>query len=555
MKRDLKILKDQQFDAVVIGGGIHGATIYHQLAKSGLRVALIEKGDFGQATSANSLKILHGGLRYLQHLNINRMRESIKSRWHFMEIASHLIKPMPCIMATKGLGIQGRPVMAIALALFDLIAWDRNKNTPEKNKVGRGKVISKKECLKIAPGINTQELTGAALWYDDLIMNTERMILAFIKQGSDTFHGVAANYLKADELIKDGEKIVGVRVDDQLSDDTFFIKTKNVINAAGPWAGDITSPGRATSAPEDLAKAVNIVVNKSLFNGYGIGLAGASDFVDKDAVIKRGKRLFFFAPWKKNTIIGTTYRYYRQENDALTVTPEDIDELLQEVNSIYPVARLTRENVTFAHAGLVPAHKGINFDHTTTPQLVKHSRIIDHQQYDNISGLFTIEGVKYTTAPEIARQLVELFKKKGIATSGFPTLHTAPYSRRKVSLSQASIDRMDETYPHIQENYGNESGSVYQIMEEIEDASTLLLEEPVLTKAEVIYAVEEEMAIKLLDVILRRTEAATSACPSAEKLKDIAEVMATQCTWDETEIEQQVQSVLDYYSTVLNIHQ
>ncbi len=225
------------------------------------------------------------------------------------------------------------------------------------------------------------------------------------------------------------------------------------------------------------------------------------------------------------------------------------------MNSIYPVARLTRENVTFAHAGLVLAHKGINFDHTTTPQLVKHSRIIDHQEYDNISGMFTIEGVKYTTAPEIARQLVGLFKKKGIASSDFPSINTAPYSRRKVSLSQATIDRMDETYPHIQENYGSESGNVYQIMEEIEGTSALLLEEPVLTKAEVIYAVEEEMAIQLLDVILRRTEAATSACPSAEKLKDIAEVMATECAWDETEIERQVQSVLDYFSTVLSIQQ
>ena len=116
MKRDIALLKNHPFAAVVIGGGIHGATIFHQLAAAGLRVALVEKDDFGGGTSANSLKILHSGLRYLQHLNFKRIRESIRSRKYFMQMAPHLIRPMPCIMPTYGLGIEGRPVMAIALA-------------------------------------------------------------------------------------------------------------------------------------------------------------------------------------------------------------------------------------------------------------------------------------------------------------------------------------------------------------------------------------------------------------------------------------------------------
>lgn len=286
MKRDISKLRSQAFDAVVIGGGIHGATAYHELAKQGLRVALIEKGDFGQATSANSLKILHGGLRYLQHLNFKRMRESIKSRWHYMEMAPNLIKPMPCLMATKGLGIQSKPVMAIALALFDLIAWDRNRDVPDKNKVGRGKVISKKEILKIAPGIDPQELTGAALWYDDLIINTERMTLAFVLDGSDTYKGTSANYVKAVEIVKDSGKITGVQAVDEISGEKLFIKTRLVINCAGPWAGTIDSPAKPASTPEDLAKAVNIVVNRPLFEGYGMGLSSKSRYVDKDAVVK-----------------------------------------------------------------------------------------------------------------------------------------------------------------------------------------------------------------------------------------------------------------------------
>lgn len=552
MKRDINRLSSQPFDAVIVGGGIHGTTAYHELARQGLRVAIIEKGDFGQATSANSLKILHGGLRYLQHLNFNRMRESIKSRWHYMEMAPHLITPMPCLMATKGMGIQSKPIMAIALALFDLIAWDRNKNVPAKNRVGRGKVISKKEILKLAPGINTQELTGAALWYDDLIVNTERMTLAFVLEGSDKYKGAAANYVKALEIVKDGGKVVGIQARDELSGEKIFIDTRLIVNAAGPWAGTIESPAKPTSAPEDLAKAVNIVINRPLFKGYGMGLSSKSGYVDKDAVVKRGSRLFFFAPWKDATIIGTTYRYYRQNNDYLTVTESDINELIEEVNGIYPRAKLTREDVTFSHCGLVPAHRGINFDHNTTPQLIKHSRIIDHQETDSLTGLYTIEGVKYTTAPEIARQLAELLKEKEELKTFRSGEQFAP-GRRKVCMSEANIRRLDKQYPHIAENYGKDSGVIYQIMEDVPGAKTILLDEPQLTKAEVIHSVEQEMTICLKDMVLRRTSVATCSCPSREGLTAIARAMGELLDWGELRIDDEVASVFDHFSQILGI--
>lgn len=552
MKRDINRLTSQPFDAVIVGGGIHGATAYHQLAKQGLRCAIIEKDDFGQATSANSLKILHGGLRYLQHLNFSRMRESIKSRWHYMDIAPHLIKPMPCLMATKGMGIQSKPIMAIALALFDLIAWDRNRNVPAVNRVGRGKVISKKEILKIAPGINSQELTGAALWYDDLILNTERMTLAFVLEGSDKYQGVAANYVKALEIVKDGTKVVGIQALDQISGEKIFIDSRIIINAAGPWAGTIESPAKPTSTPEDLAKAVNIVINRPLFKGYGMGLSSKSGYVDKDAVVKRGSRLFFFAPWKDATIIGTTYRYYRQNNDFLKVTQSDIDELIEEVNGIYPRAKLTREDVTFSHCGLVPAHRGINFDYNTTPQMIKHSRIIDHQETDSLTGLYTIEGVKYTTAPEIARQLAELLKGKD-ELKNLCKGEEFSQQHRKVCISEAGIKRMDQQYPHIAENYGKDSGAIYQIMKDVPGTDTMLLHDPKITKAEVIHSVEQEMAVCLKDMVLRRTSVATTVCPDKEGLTAIAQTMGELLGWGELRVDDEVESVFDHFTEILGI--
>lgn len=283
-----------------------------------------------------------------------------------------------------------------------------------------------------------------------------------------------------------------------------------------------------------------------------MGLSGKSGYVDKDAVVKRGSRLFFFAPWKDATIIGTTYRYYRQNNDFLKVTESDINELIEEVNGIYPRAKLTRDDVTFSHCGLVPAHRGINFDYNTTPQLIKHSRIIDHQQTDSLTGLYTIEGVKYTTAPEIARQLAEMLKEKDELKNLCVVDEFGPGSR-KVCMSEANIKRLDQQYPHIAENYGRDSGVIYQIMKEVDEADTILLQDPLITAAEVIHSVEQEMAVCLKDMVLRRTSVATSVCPDREGLTAIARTMGKLLGWGELRIDDEVESVFDHFTEILGI--
>ncbi len=548
MKRNISALKNTEFDTVIIGGGIHGASAFYELARAGFRVALVEKGDFGEATSASSLKILHSGLRYLQHLHFRRMRESIRSRHHFMEMAPDLIQPMPCLMPTSGFGIKSRPVMRLAIAVFDLIGWDRNKNSPPEKRVKKGKSLSKTELLTIAPGVNQDGLTGAALWYDDLILNTERMTLSFVKAGCDSHDGIAANYLKAEEIVAEGSRVCGVRITDQLSKETFTIRADKIVNAAGPWAGTISSPGAAVSKPEDLAKAVNIVVKKPLFKGYGIGMAGTKDYQDKDAVIKRGSRLFFFAPWKNQTIIGTTYRYYRDENDNLRAEKMDIDELLEEVNSIYPLAALTREDVIFVHAGLSPAHEGTNYDDSTAPQMIKHSRIIDHQQEDGVEGLYTIEGVKYTTAPEMARQLAALFAEKDVRRADLPAVNQRRESRRKISLSTARVNRLKKDYPHIAQNYGRTAPEVFQLMEDVSGTADILQEASLVTRAEVIHAVEEEMAVCLADIVLRRTNSSVYGCPSKEELYRLADCMGQLLGWNEAQRDEQVGKVEKHFA-------
>ncbi|WP_419176182.1 FAD-dependent oxidoreductase [Desulfosediminicola sp.] len=544
MRRDIDYLANNDFHVVIIGGGIHGSVLFRQLAETGIRVALVEKDDFGAGTSANSLKILHGGLRYLQHLNIRRIRDSVYSRKVFMKVAPHLVQPLPCVIPTSDNGIKGKSVMAAALKIFDFLSWDRNHHAPEKNRAGRGTLLNREQFLKIVPQLNTDEITGGALWYDDLIVNTERMCLSFVKAGCAA-GGVAANYVKVRKLARTKNRISGAEVTDRLSGRTFMIRGRMVINAAGPWIDEIRRESHQASTTEDLAKAVNIVVDKQLFAGHGVGLESNDEVKDRDSKVKRSNRLYFFVPWKNCTIIGTSYSYYSGRCDELKIEDWDIEEIISEVNAIYPGAALSRKNVIHSHAGLIPAHKPVNNSRNSTPQLLKKPKIIDHQALEGLEGLLTVEGVKYTTAPAIALQVEKLLRKKAIIPNSHLTKGVGS-STADVPTGQ-DIQQFLNDYPRIQNSYGSYSSSLLDIMKKEANTAEPVNEGAPLLKAEVLYSIREEMAMKLSDVVLRRTDCGNGGCPSLQALEKIATLMADELDWNENRQALEVEQLYSYY--------
>jgi glycerol-3-phosphate dehydrogenase len=549
MKRDISLMHNSTFDAVIIGGGIHGATVFHRFAAAGLRVALVEKGDFGGATSANSLKVLHSGLRYLQHLNVRRIRESIRSRKIFMEMAPHLISPMPCIMPTHGFGVNGRLVMAAALTAFDIISCDRNAGAPPKNRVGRGRILSRKQCLQIGPGINREGLSGAALWYDDMIVNTERMTLSFIKaavrQG-----GICANYLEVGEILMQDGRVRGVKTRDALSGESITLKTPLIINAAGPWCRQIEKLVNPALPDGSLCKSVNLVIDKALFPGHGVGLAGSEEHTDEDARFKRNRRLLFFVPWREKTIIGTTCAYATLDRHSLQVSKKEIADLLLEINTIYPPAELRQADVLFSHVGLVPGHPPKNWaPDKSTPQTAKHSTIVDHGERGGVAGLFTIQGVKYTTAPSIAVALLQLLSEKG----ALPDLrrHKARTSPRNKAPADQTGLRLQ--FPHLEETYGPDSSDIFAIIEEDAACAKFLAFRSPLLVAEIIYFIRCEMAEKLADVILRRINSAHAGCAEYAELEQIASIMAGEKGWGQDKVRDEINSVLKHYRETLGL--
>lgn len=538
MKRDLEKLTSQVFDVLIIGGGIHGAAVAREACRQGFKTALIEMNDFGHSTSFNSMKVIHGGLRYLQHGNLKRIRQSVRSRKIMQNVAPHLLKAVPFLVPTYGYGIKSKNIMRIALSINDLISFDRNYNIASQNHIPGGKVIDKKEILRLLPGINKEKLTGGAIWYEAVVQNTERILVEFLYDAYN-YDFTAANYIEATEFINGDNGIKGVKVRDLINSNEFNIYSKIFVNAVGPWFNLIQKSLNLSKQPKiELTKAVNIIVNKKIFSEYSVGLEGKESFSDTDAFIKRGKRLFFFVPIENYTMIGTSYKLYKGDIDNLEITKEDIQEIIDEVNYLYPSIGLTFNDVSYYHVGLLPLEKMSGPDNV---QSERHSAVYDYEDENNLKNLFSIKSVKYTTAPVIAEAVVKMIKRKIKPTS-------ITENENKFSSKNIYRDISREILESLTKKYGSHSNEIFKLIDEDKSYLNLVSVDPPVIVAEIIHALRNEMAITLKDVVLRRTGMGMLKCPSLESITNTAAIISSELGWDKTKEASEVDSLLQIYS-------
>ena len=546
MKRNLVQLSENVYDLAIVGGGIYGACLAWEASLRGLSVALLEKADFGSATSANSLKIIHGGLRYLQQADFKRMRESIQERTTLMRIAPHLIHPLPIVIPTYGHGIKGREALGLAMKINDLIGCDRNLLKDQQKHIPNGRLISPQECQNLLPAIPNQRLTGGAIFHDAQVYNSERLTLAFIHSAEQA--GVTvANYTEVIGFLQIGNCVTGVQVKDTLTGDQFEIRAKMVVNTCGPWINKVLSLLNQQQQPKTLfAKAMNLVVRKPLFGAYAAGIsssAGASN---------QPNRFLFIAPWRDKSMIGTYYAAYDGNPKDFKITELDIHNFLQQISHIYPSANLTQQDVSFVHGGLLP-RTSINAK-TGEPLLAKHYQIKDYSE-EGLSGLISVLGVKYTTARDVAQKTVDrIFKLRGQkapkSTSAFTPLHGGQIDHFETFLQDAiaksphGLDK--EVMRRLVYNYGSAYPDILQYLDpDVNDSYNT--DNLAVLKAEVLHAVHEEMAQKLSDVVFRRTELGSAEYPGHEAIKFCAETMGAELAWSQTRIQQELQEVNNIY--------
>ncbi len=555
MQRDLNTLTGKKFDVAIIGGGIYGVCCAWDAALRGLSVALIEKGDFGSATSSNSLKIIHGGLRYLQHGDFKRMRESIAERKTLMHIAPHLVYPLPCIMPTYGHALKGKEAMSLALLINDVVGFDRNGLADPEKYMPRGKVVSVEECEKIIPDVDHEGLTGGAVWYDCQVRNSERLLLSIL-HSAQRAGAVVANYVSMVDFIKDGNRVVGVRASDNLSGAALEVKADLVINNSGPWLNDVLSHlnGHTPKREYKMSAAMNLVVKRKLFGTYAVGLASKDEFKDSDALVDKGSRLFFVTPWREGSLIGTTHVHYEGAAEDFRIRESDIQKFIDDVNQAYPAAKLTRDDISFFYGGLLPDDTPDG--HSGDVRLLKSYKIIDHKTEDGLDGLLSVVSVKYTTARDVAAKTVDCALKKLRRKRVASTTAATPVFGGQISNFQEYVVRekarayqeLDgDAVEHLVSNYGSEYPGVANLLAENPDWRNPVDGQTTVLRAEVVYAVRREMAMKLADVVRRRTELGSTGNPGLKVLRDCAHLVAVELGWDKAKIEQEIAETESIY--------
>ncbi len=548
--RDFAALQTKHFDIVVVGGGIYGATMAWEAASRGLSVVLFEKQDFGHATSANSLKIIHGGIRYLQQLNLNRLRESVRERRTLLRIAPHLVAPIQCLFPTQNTLTENRVTVEAAFQLYNCLSWDRNQEIDPVRHIPCAGTMNRKKMREILPALEKLDCTGAGYWYDAQAHNTERLVLSFVC--SAIAEGASAlNYAPVKTLLKEDAKVKGVVVCDGLSNKSYEIQTDAVIDCTGPWSKWHSEINDNIAKPI-FAKAVNLVVKKSFFP-----CALALKTRPQGTNISSSRQLFI-VPWRGQTLVGTWYFSAREGAAHMTVTEQELDECLEQANSVLPGMKVDRGDITAVHAGLLPAEAE---NHTTEPSLKNKAHIVDASKQGGPRGLFLVQGIKFTTARAVAESTINLVchrqekRVKKSETASLPLYggklgQVAPYYQAK---KDHYSDRLGEkTITRLIDNYGT---NIDVILTYIEQDASLGQRVPGTSEvliAELVFILEHEMLVTLSDLLLRRIDLGALAMPSQKTIAFCARFLGKRLHWNE---ETQLENINALIASYRPLHQ
>ena len=545
MRRDLSRLTRAEFDVLIVGGGITGACLAHDAALRGLSVALVERQDFGGATSAASSKLLHGGVRYLQTLQLGKVRESAVERACFQRIAPHLIRWVPFLIPTYRGVRKGRALLAAGIAAYELVCRGHDTNVPPSLRAPRGRYLSPGEIAREMPALlGSGTLTGAQLLFEAHMHSSERMTLAFLRT-ADREGAAIANYAMVEDFVLAGSAVRGAVVRDVPSSECFEVHARLTVNAAGPWIPSVNqrlAVGRLPRPITHFSKGAHIVT-RQIAPRFAVALPSARQGA---SLVSRGGRHIFAIPWRGHSLIGTSDSPFQEDLDAVGPSDQDIDDLLEDVAAVLPDARLGRGDVRHAFAGLYPLT-----GEAVRPHVYRGTgtyQVVDHAGRDGVDGFVSVVGAKYTTARRLAAGAIDVVMRKlGRArvpcrTAAFPLVGFVPDPEAyTATLVREHEGRRVEaaTVAHLVAGYGSEAGDLLRGVPQSLARLTLWRES---IEAEVTFAVREEMAVRLEDVVFRRTGLGTLGHPGLECLRRCAEIMAGELGWTDDETRRQVEA-------------
>jgi glycerol-3-phosphate dehydrogenase len=553
----LAALTEDEFDVVVVGGGITGAGVALDAATRGYSVALVERADFASGTSSRSSKLVHGGLRYLQNFDLGLVREALLERQLMVALAPHLVHPLPLVVAAFE-GARPDRLLGVGLNLYDVMSVDRDRLRSRRSKRARSereqgnqppqavegaswsperhRVISGDEVLELLPALAARAPTSGYLFYD-CQTDDVRLVLTVLGE-AERFGAVCANRLNVTGLLEQDGRARGVRALDTESGAELEVRAANVINATGVWA-DQLRPGEL----RDEAELPRIRPSRGthlILNHEDLPLVGG-------AIVPAGNgRSIFALPWLGRTLVGTTDNDYEGELEHVRPSAEDIDYLLQAINEFFGAA-LGPGDLAGAFAGVRPLIS--TGDPKKSVDISRKAEL-----YETSSGMITITGGKLTTWRRMAKMTVDRLVERDA--------RDAPCRTHEIPLGQAiapeDLPRVEgvgrvgpDPYPALASRYGDAAHQVLALAAERGELAQPIVPGLPDLLAEVVLAARNEQARSIGDVLLRRTRLGLLAARElggagnpinhVAAINHVADVLARELDWNEERREAEIE--------------
>jgi glycerol-3-phosphate dehydrogenase len=515
-------LDGQQFEIVVIGGGINGVAIARECARAGRRVLLLEQNDFASGTTSRSTRIIHGGLRYLQYAEIGLVRESLRERDRLIRERPHLVRPLRFVLALDPNSRISAFQVRTGLWLYGMLAGSRwSTDNP-----------------KAAARQLEKELDSGKTWslfeYDDAQCEfPERLVVEWVAEAANA-GATIRNYAVARDVVQVSGRVTGLLYRDRLSGKECSVACTSIINATGPWVDQLCAE---TSVPT---------------GGRLVGGVRGSHLVlpkfpgaPETALCTQGVdgRAIFVIPWNNQILLGTTE--VADSGDPSNTAPSagEIEYLLQSANTLFPRAALGIADVHYAFAGIRP----LPYMEAAAPSAITRKAILyDHKQ-DGLEGMISVIGGKLTTAASLARKCAKALDIRPVATSEAPVpITSANGIETTVRQWTNAMARHTGVSPNLALQcaslYGPNALAVLRLAASDEKFMQPLCPHTQHVVAEAIHALRSEHAVNLSDILLRRVPVALGACWSAECTRIAATRIGSAVKWDEREVEEQAQA-------------
>ena len=509
----LKSLAAEEFDVLIIGGGVTGVGAALDAASRGLKVALVESQDFASGTSSRSSKLIHGGLRYLEQYDFKLVREALHERELMVSsLAPHLVKPVGFLYPLHE-KYRERTYVGAGLALYDVLRGFQRALPWHKH-------LSEKKIVQIAPALRSDLINGAIKYFDAQV-DDARHTLAVARTAAR--HGaVIASRVQCEELVRDGKRVVGAKVRDLQSGKKITISSKVTVMCAGVWSDELHEKfGIKPGYKVTMSKGAHIVLPKSAIKS------------EAGIILKTSVSVLFIIPWGDKWIVGTTDTPYKADRNNPVATKEDVEYIIDQANRVLN-PKISADEIIGVYAGLRPL-----VANSTDSKTTKLSR--EHTVDRPVPGFVSIAGGKYTTYRIMGRDVIDLAVndlRRIVAesvTDKLPAIGADGYFALVQQSSQLSeLSGLSEsTILHLLNRYGSLISEILEIIESDKKLSQPISDDLPYLKAEVIYAVTHEGAQTVDDVISRRTRIAFEASDGGESLaSSIATLMAPSLGWD-----------------------